>query len=246
MPPDITLCSDPRSGPGCGPGSDLDPALAAWSYTADAGRCLLILPDGCRDFIVRRSPGGAPRLEISPVMSAPQRVAVAPGDAFLGVRLQPGARIRPGALDGAPVPDSPEELAALARGAAWLPPGNAEILAALAAAPCPARAARCLGVSLRTLQRHTLAATGHPPDFWRRLARARRAARAILRGVPLPEAACAGGYADQAHMTRDLGRWFAMTPGALAAARTRKDHPARHLCDPGYDAPWTGEQISTR
>jgi len=41
----------------------------------------------------------------------------------------------------------------------------------------------------------------------------------------------AHGYADQAHMSRDLGRWFGLTPTAL-----RRD-PARvaRLADPGCD-----------
>lgn len=224
----------------------LDPALAAWSHTADAAQRLLVMPDGCRDLIVQRRPGQPARLELSPLMPAPQQVAVVPGHVFLGVRLRPGARVDPRALAGAPVPDGPQALAALAREAASLPADVAELLDCLAAAQSPARAARELGVSLRTLQRRALGATGQPPGFWRRLARARGTARAILAGVPLAGAALGGGYADQAHMTRELGRWFAMTPGALAASRARPDHPAWTLREPGYDAPWTGEHISTR
>lgn len=78
-----------------------------------------------------------------------------------------------------------------------------------------------LGVSLRTLQRLLGGATGQSPRWWRRLARARRAAARIADDTAdkvvanLSEIALRAGYADQAHLTRELKSWFGSTPTAL-------------------------------
>jgi AraC-like DNA-binding protein len=80
-----------------------------------------------------------------------------------------------------------------------------------------------------------------PPDFWRLLGRARRAAGRIASGARLAEVADDAGYSDQAHMTRELARWFGMSPGQL-----RRSAPALDaLLQPALGN-WTGEQISTR
>ncbi len=223
-----------------------DPILAIWSHTAREAHSFLVMPDGCRDFILRCRPGTRPSLYLSPLMATPEQVSVIPGERFMGVRLQPGARINQTTVRALRHPDSPDALADFARKAACIPTDVAEALSCLALAKSPASAARNLGVSLRTLQRHTLKATGQSPDFWRRLARARKAAQAILFGVSLMRTAHACLFADQAHMTRELRRWFSMTPGELAAGRTDRSHAAWSIRDIGYDAPATGEQISIR
>lgn len=48
---------------------------------------------------------------------------------------------------------------------------------------------------------------------WCKLA---RAGRALARGETLVQAATAGGFADQAHLTRTMRRTFGVTPGAVA------------------------------
>ncbi|MES9995442.1 helix-turn-helix domain-containing protein [Desulfovibrio aminophilus] len=226
--------------------SEHDPILATWSHTAREAHSFLVMPDGCRDFILRCRPGTRPILYVSPLMATPEQVSVIPGERFIGVRLQPGARIDHSLQCALQRPESLEELADFAREAARIPPDVAEALSCLALAESPAAAARDLGVSLRTLQRHTLKATGQPPDFWRRLARARKAARGVLSGASLMETAHACLFADQAHMTRELRRWFSMTPGELAAERADRNHSAWSIHDLGYDAPATGEQISIK
>ena len=40
----------------------------------------------------------------------------------------------------------------------------------------------------------------------------------IAKGTPLAEAALAGGFADQSHMTRTFVRAYGITPGAYALA----------------------------
>ena len=68
-----------------------------------------------------------------------------------------------------------------------------------------------LGVSERSLERLLTQRTQRGPRFWRNLA------RALAGGKPLAQLAADHGYADQAHMARDLLRWFGATPTRLRA-----------------------------
>ncbi len=102
-------------------------------------------------------------------------------------------------------------------------------------------ASKRLGISVRTLQRSFLGRALPPPDFWRLLARARRAVGMLRSEMSLAEIADACGFSDQAHMTRDLTRWFGVTPAGLR----RRQPTLALLCQPALGN-WTGEQISTR
>ncbi len=97
------------------------------------------------------------------------------------------------------------------------------------------------GVSARTLQRRLVAHGLPPPDFWRLLGRARRAAGCLRSGQKLADIADAHGYSDQAHMTRDFTRWFGAPPARMARDTALLDVTLQ----PGLGN-WTGEQISTR
>ena len=58
--------------------------------------------------------------------------------------------------------------------------------------------------------------TGASPQYWTSLYRARLAGRALVEGkMPISEIAFASGFADQAHLTREMNRWFGVTPAAL-------------------------------
>jgi AraC-like DNA-binding protein len=59
--------------------------------------------------------------------------------------------------------------------------------------------------------------------------------------VPLADIACAAGCADQAHMTRDVVRWFGVTPAEL-----RRNRELLGTLDQPGRGNWTGEQISIR
>lgn len=223
-----------------------DPILAIWSNTINRAHVFSVMPDGCRDFIINGEQGKPKRFLLSPIMSTPDRVFANKGEMFIGIRLKPGAEISADILGKFPQPDSLESLTELAYAAASISRDASDMMQCLAMAASPATAASDLGVSLRTLQRHTMQKTGRSPDFWRRLARARKAVRCILSGVDLQEAALACHFSDQAHMTRELKSWFSLTPGAVAASQGDKQHPAWSICHCGYDTPLTGEQISTR
>lgn len=95
--------------------------------------------------------------------------------------------------------------------------GVREALSLFSSSSCSVvSAAKILGVSERTLRRTVMRATGWPPSRWIALARARRCAHALaFEEHPLAEIAANTGYADQAHMTRDMASWFQMTPRQL-------------------------------
>lgn len=107
---------------------------------------------------------------------------------------------------------------------------NDEVVAALAASRSVAEAARHLGITTRTLNRHAWAALGAAPSFWLDLSRSRRALAALGSGLGLAEIAALAGFADQAHFTRSFGALFGMPPG-----RFRRDRVLmRRAADPGF------------
>lgn len=75
--------------------------------------------------------------------------------------------------------------------------------------------ARGLGTSERTLHRDFLLAVGLAPKVFARVARARRAAALLSAGTAPADAALACGYADQAHLTRELAALHGVTPGRV-------------------------------
>lgn len=72
-----------------------------------------------------------------------------------------------------------------------------------------------LGVSERTLRRRCVNAIGYGPKMVDRVLRFRRAVRLVLARMPLVAAAHQAGYADQAHLTRELQHLGGLTPGQL-------------------------------
>ncbi|MCK7615502.1 helix-turn-helix domain-containing protein [Roseibium sediminicola] len=202
-----------------------------------------VFPDGCRDVLIVREPGTREKIVLTVLDLRPRVAELSAGTEITGYRLRPGAVV------------GDEVLAELERdcGRAEEVLGNAlsadaagdaadEILLALVAPGASVESvAADLGVSKRTLQRQ-LKAFGLPaPDYWRLLARARRAAGLLASGLALPEIADLCGFSDQAHMTRDFRSWFGGTPAQLR----RAPHILELLCQPALGN-WTGEQISTR
>ena len=101
--------------------------------------------------------------------------------------------------------------------------------------------ARQSGLSLRSLQRRFQDRHLPPPEFWRLLARARRAVALLPTPAPLAEIAAECGFSDQAHMSRAMARWFGHSPAQL-----RRDAGLRLLLAQPALGNWTAEQISTR
>ncbi len=203
----------------------MDTLLATWhAPPATAERTATVLPDGCRDLIVRIAPGEAPHWFVSSLDDCPRTVPIRAGVTMRGFRLQPGVGIdRPGLLasvrgrrlDG-------EAVRCRIAHFTHRPAAVAEALDCLASdVGSVARAARLLGVAPRTLQRRLIRDTGRSPGYWLMLARVRKAARAVG-DAPLVELAARYGFADQAHMSRAFRRWLHTTPSALGRDAGRR------------------------
>lgn len=193
--------------------------LDGWSFTVGSAEWTTIFPDGCRDLILCQPRGAAPFIFATELDDIPRRVAVEPGDRFIGFRLQPGVGVKASLSRLAPR-DSAEEVDwAVLQEALIECPQVRDALTALKHAASTSEAARRAGVSTRTLQRLVVTGTGRAPSWWRRLARVRRSA-ALLAATgamqaELADAAIDAGFSDQAHMTREFRRWLGVTPGQV-------------------------------
>jgi hypothetical protein len=77
-------------------------------------------------------------------------------------------------------------------------------------------------VSLRTVRRRFLLATGLPYKVISQIERAKQAAALHSQGVLLLDAVYQAGYADQSHMTRSLKHFIGHTPAHIAQRRRPK------------------------
>jgi AraC-like DNA-binding protein len=222
-----------------------------WVRTGTGGETL-VLPDGCLDVVVRDGNAFVAGPDTGPV---PNRVDH--GAVVTGLRLRPGAG---GAALGVPAAELRdlrvplEDLwgrdgRALGELAGDDPVALARALQArlLAAAPDPRvlDAARRLsrapatplsalsgavGLGERHLRRRFDAAVGYGPKTFARVARFRAALGLVRAGTPLATAALAAGYADQAHMTREMAALAGRTPGELQPIDTE---PSSAIVQPG-------------
>jgi AraC-like DNA-binding protein len=211
-----------------------------WTHLVETDATTIVFPDGCRDLLLITAPGGRRQLMLTDWDGVPRTVSLTAGTAFTGFRFRPGTLIdpaEPGLLAGCE-----DDLERFVAGMILPDPELDQIVDALALSTDHGMdVARLAGVSQRTLQRHFRERHLPPPDFWRLLGRARRAALLLTGPLPLVDIACGLGFSDQAHMTRELVRWFGRTP-----SRLRRD-PAvlLSLCQPGLGN-WTGEHISIK
>jgi hypothetical protein len=77
-------------------------------------------------------------------------------------------------------------------------------------------------ISLRTVRRHFLFATGLTYKNIEQIERAKQAAALLEQGLSLPDVAFQAGYADQSHMTRSLKHFIGQTPAQIARAIKEK------------------------
>jgi len=196
--------------------------LAEWQSTHETNTTAIIIPDGCRDLIMRIAPGGKPHWFISSLEDHTYAVSIKMGEVLKGYRLKPGARIdKEGLL--ASVQDRHFETTDLCEQIndfSFLSPSTVEALDCLACNQTTvAKTAIELGVSQRSLQRLFIQETGRSPVYWMSLARVRKSARTVLTSLPLAEIAALHGYADQAHMSREFKRWLNISPSRLQEDR---------------------------
>jgi AraC-like DNA-binding protein len=198
------------------------PHVIAWqSVTPPGGRVQRILPDGCLDVIWNdgrlfvAGPDTTAQVGVPPAGSRclALRFAAGSGPSVIGVpadeltdRLVPLADLWPAAEVRrlADVTSLAElERAVLRR---WAPPDPAMVEVARrarAGQPVDAIAAVC-GLSARHLQRRVRAAFGYGPKTLTKILRMQRAVVLARRGTPFAEVSATAGYADQAHLARDV------------------------------------------
>lgn len=211
-----------------------------WHHRSGEGGTHIVFPDGCRDVLLIRDADGSCETHWTPLDYRPRRVELAAGRNLVGYRLRPGALLS--ALALTEIMHAPDEAEAILLQADSEISGLTDPIELLAQPECSVTsAARTIGVSVRTMERRFEASNLPSPDFWRLLARARRTAVRLTLPESLAHVADGCGYSDQAHMTRDLARWFGFTPARL------RQNPAllRQISQPGLGN-WTGEHISTR
>ena len=231
------------------------PHVTAWrSVAPPGGWATRILPDGCLDIIwddgsvFVAGPDTVAEVATSPPgsRSFALRFAAGTGPCVLGVpadeltdRQVPLADLWPASevrrLAEAADPMAAIEAAALRR---WQDPDRAMVaLAAGARAGRPVGAiADSLGLSARHLQRRCKTAFGYGPKTLARVLRLQRALALARNGSPFAEVSANAGYADQAHLSREV-RALAGVPlrGLITAGpRPRRTGPPRFR--PGLSA----------
>ena len=187
-----------------------DIVLEAWQDARRTDRIATVIPDGCRDLIMRSAPGKKPHWFVSELQDYTYTVPTGGGVVLRGFRLRPGVRIDEARLLASVQHRHLDfgDICCRIASFSHLSPRVAEALDELASGVgSVAQAARDLGVGRRRLQRLLLSQTGRPPAYWMMLARVRKSARAVLAPAPLAQIAAMHGYADQAHMSRDFKRW---------------------------------------
>ncbi|MEU5631747.1 helix-turn-helix domain-containing protein [Streptomyces rishiriensis] len=104
------------------------------------------------------------------------------------------------------------------------------LVSALAAGRPVAETADELGFGTRQLYRRSLVAFGYGPKTLARILRLQRALALARSGVPYAETAARSGYADQAHLSRDVREFTGMTLGELVRRPYGSGSSAREDC----------------
>ena len=216
--------------------SSLPHVVAWWSVTGPGEREKRILPDGCLDIIWQDGrvfvAGPDTTAQVGrPVAGSRMfalRFGAGTGPGVLGLpaselvdrqvpldALWPAAQVRP-------LAEASDPLAALTAAAArrWSDPDPVALLigaAARAGKPASGVAFRC-GLSARQLQRRSNAAYGYGPKVLERIFRMQRAVELARRGSPFASVSADVGYADQAHLAREVRAMAGVPLGVLISS----------------------------
>ncbi|MBQ1054921.1 helix-turn-helix transcriptional regulator [Micromonospora sp. C32] len=99
-------------------------------------------------------------------------------------------------------------------------PLGARIVGRLSAGATVAATAAEVGLGARALHRRSRALFGYGPKTLARILRMRRALDLARTGAPLAEVAARSGYADQAHLTREVRELAGVPPSRLLTPAT--------------------------
>ncbi|MFF8593434.1 helix-turn-helix domain-containing protein [Streptomyces sp. NPDC015220] len=219
------------------------PGAVVWTKSPVGPGAGLVLPDGCMDLLwsegrllVAGPDTRAYHPDGPPAHWAGVRFFPGTAPGYLGVparelrdrrvelaELWPAAAVRRlrERVAAAPVAATALEAAALERAARTGPPDPllGRLVAALEAGRPVAATADELGLGARQLHRRSLAVFGYGPKTLARVLRLRRALALARAGVPHAECAARAGFADQAHLARDVREFTGTTLGRLLAGR---------------------------
>ena len=201
---------------------DQQTAISQWQCHAEQLESINVLPDGCRDLILRIDADQQLVLIKTGLDNHHYQVNAQPGERFYGIRFAAGCRIGLPS-DGVKllkklyqVSEQPELIQQTLfewQEIAVLPADNLmnEFIDSIQ------EGVPLKGISGRSLRRRIAAVSGAAPSFWHGLYRARSVAKSLCQQQYSSdsEAAYHWGYADQSHLCRDMRRWFAQTPGGL-------------------------------
>ncbi|GAA4723621.1 helix-turn-helix transcriptional regulator [Phytohabitans rumicis] len=204
------------------------PGAVVWRRTPEPeARDARVLPDGCMDLLWWRG-----EIVVAGPDTVAKVASIRPGDHLVGLRFPPGvapvvlgipaqelrdARVPLAALWPAREVRSAVDALAAAPGRALEAlaadrlattggpdPAIAPIVARLRAGNTVAAVADEVGLSERQLHRRSLAAFGYGPKTLARILRMERALELARAGTPLATVAAVSGYADQAHLSREV------------------------------------------
>ncbi|NMD54482.1 MULTISPECIES: helix-turn-helix domain-containing protein [Tsukamurella] len=203
------------------------PGAVRWTSVGGAGPAL-VLPDGCMDVIV---------VDGAPIVAGPDAVAARVegfgGARIDGLRLPSGmlpqllgiaadelTGMRVGLADIVPrrrIPrtSDPVALAVALLDGVDLDPRIGAIAARLRAGRTVGEIASEAGLGERALHRLSRRSFGYGPKTLARIQRFQRAVGPIRAGRALAEVAASSGYADQAHLTREVKALTGSPPTAL-------------------------------
>ena len=212
---------------------------AVWSHSAAASGTSWIAADGCFDLIVKTGARGhVSGLVYTPTASV-QRTSTLAGVRVLGVRLRPGfgavvrsrADLVPRAVELVRRGEDLEALVISALEEHARPPHVVRelVLAAREAKGAIRLGARSSVASERELQRACRTWLGMSAKSFLRIERVWAAHHAIRAGTPLAQAAAELGFADQAHLSREVKALLGVSPRSLRAVGNLQDlaSPAR-------------------
>ena len=206
--------------------------LTEWAFHAHSACTELVIPDGCIDLIVVRNKDASTWF-LTDLSHCSYFAAIPNGDVMFGLRLRPGALVNTVALERWARHHDVADLFEADRFDEFchVPSSLTESLDGLASGKHTIHeVAKALAVSTRTLQREVGRYTGKSPHFWLSLARIRRACRALPEFDRLADAAVSFGFADQAHMSREVKRWLGASPSSI----TERSDIFEQLLQPGY------------
>ncbi len=191
---------------------------AIWKTTSKTESTAIVLPDGCRDLIVKSVNNEKPEWFISPLFNQAKAVNIEKNASLTGFRLRPGVRLSEEKLLTTIVhqPFYQDEVCNLLDDWTTVDSRIEEALACLASDVSSVKQASLrLGVNIRTLQRLIIIGTEKTPGYWFQLARIRKAARSLSPSVSFAETADVYKFSDQSHMNKEFKRWFNLSPSAL-------------------------------